>query len=283
MDYEQQQYIENILIDLLSYEESLEFKSDQDKIYINAKIDHLINILNMIIDVISSNEYEYNMILNWTREKYEYYKLQQAKKRLSLFKFENVLRHEPGVFKNIAKHYSNLPVQKSVLNKNDSDLDMDLDSNDLDDIYNTLEGGAKRKREKSKSIDSEPSDPDLELITRQRRDSAARYIQNIMRARLKADKRRKFTKRKFGTHKRPTTHRESNRRFLDHQKYLSKIGDLDEYRANMRQHYFSEGPTNRYINPEYDYYGDMDDYNSNHLRDRLREISMDDLYNDLFE
>ena len=71
--------------------------------------------------------------------------------------------------------------------------------------------------------------------------------------------------------------------FLDHQKYLSKIGDLDEYRANMRQHYFSEGPTNRYINPEYDYYGDMDDYNSNHLRDRLREISMDDLYNDLFE
>ena len=57
-------------------------------------------------------------------------------------------------------------------------------------------GGAKRKREKSKSIDSEPSDPDLELITRQRRDSAARYIQNIMRARRKADKRRKFTKRK---------------------------------------------------------------------------------------
>ena len=34
----------------------------------------------------------------------------------------------------------------------------------------------------------------------------------------------------------------------------------------------------RYINPEYDYYGDMDDYNSNHLRDRLREISMDDLF-----
>ena len=64
---------------------------------------------------------------------------------------------------------------------------------------------------------------------------------------------------------------------------LNNIDDLDEYRANMRQHYFSEGPTNRYINREYDFYGDMDDNNSNHLRDRLREISMDDLYNDIFE
>ena len=150
MDYEKQQYIENILIDLLSYEESLEFKNDQDKIYINGKIDHLINILNQYMDDISSNEYEYNMISNWTREKYEYYKLQQAKKRLSLFKLENVLRHEPGVFKNIAKHYSNLPVQKSVLNKYDSDLDMELDSNDLDDIYNTLKGGSRKKRTKKK-------------------------------------------------------------------------------------------------------------------------------------
>jgi hypothetical protein len=283
MDYEKQQYIENILIDLLSYEESLKFKNDQDKIYINGKIDHLINILNIFMDDISTNEYEYNMISNWTREKYEDYKLQQAKKRLSLFKLENVLRHEPGIFENIAKHYSNLPVQKSVLNKNDSDLDMELDSNDLDDIYNTLEGGAKRKREKSKSIDSIPSEPDLDSITKKKRNDAAKYIQDIYLARLKADKRRKFTKRRSGTHKRPTTHRESNRRFLDHQKYLSKIGDLDEYRANMRQHYFSEGPINRYINPEYDYYGDMDDYNSNHLRDRLREISIDDLYDDIFE
>ena len=144
-------------------------------------------------------------------------------------------------------------------------------------------GGAKRKREKTKSIDSIPSDPDLDSITKKKRNDAAKYIQDIYLARLKADKRRKFTKRRFGTHKRPSTHRESNRRFLDHQKYLSKIGDLDEYRANMRQHYFPERSINRHINPEYDYYGDMDDYNSNHLRDRLREISMDDLYNDLFE
>ena len=150
MDYEKQQYIENILIDLLSYEESLEFKNEQDKIYINGKIDHLINILNIFMDDISTNEYEYNMISNWTREKYEDYKLQQAKKRLSLFKLDNVLRHEPGIFENIAKHYSNLPVQKSVLNKNDSDLDMELDSNDLDDIYNTLEGGSRKKRTKKK-------------------------------------------------------------------------------------------------------------------------------------
>ena len=143
-------------------------------------------------------------------------------------------------------------------------------------------GGAKRKREKSKSIDSEPSDPDLESITRQRRDSAARYIQNIMRARRKADKRRKFTKRRIGTHQNPTTRRESNRRFLDQQRYLHNIDDLDEYRANMRQHYFSEEPTDRYINREYDFYGDMDDNNSNHLRDRLREISIDDLFDDIF-
>tara|TARA_B100001094_G_scaffold151270_3_gene146475 strand:- start:1254 stop:3347 length:2094 start_codon:yes stop_codon:yes gene_type:complete len=142
-------------------------------------------------------------------------------------------------------------------------------------------GGAKRKREKSKSIDSIPSDPDLDSITKKKRNDAAKYIQGIIRARLKADKKRKFTKRRFGSHKRPSTHRESNRRFLDHQKYLSRIGDLDEYRANMRQHYFPERRINRHINPEYDYYGDMDDYNSNHLRDRLREISMDDLYDDL--
>jgi len=144
-------------------------------------------------------------------------------------------------------------------------------------------GSAKRKREKSKSIDSEPSDPDLELMIKQKRDKSVRHIQNIMRARLKADKRRKFTKRRFGTHQKPETYRESNRRFLDRQRYLHNIDDLDEYRANMRQHYFSEGPTNRYINREYDFYGDMDDNNSNHLRDRLREISMDDLYNDIFE
>ena len=104
-----------------------------------------------------------------------------------------------------------------------------------------------------------------------------------MRARRKADKRRKFTKRRFGTHQKPTTRREHNRRFLDHQRYLHNIDDLDEYRANMRQHYFSEEPTNRYINREYDYYGNMDDNNSNRLRDRLREISMNDLYNDIFE
>ena len=143
-------------------------------------------------------------------------------------------------------------------------------------------GCAKRKREKSKSIDSEPSDPDLESITRQRRDSAVRHIQNIMRARLKADKRRKFTKRRFGTHQKPTTDRESNRRFLDQQRYLHNIDDLDEYRANMRQYYFSEEPTDRYINREYDFYGDMDDNNSNLLRDRIREISIDDLFDDIF-
>ena len=145
------------------------------------------------------------------------------------------------------------------------------------------DGATKRKREKSKSIDSEPSDPDLELMIKQKRNKAARHIQNIMRARRKADKRRKFTKRRFGTHQKPTTRRESNRRFLDQQRYLHNIDDLDEYRANMRQYYFPERSMNRHINPEYDYYGDMDDYNSNHLRDRLREISMDDLYNDLFE
>ena len=58
-------------------------------------------------------------------------------------------------------------------------------------------GGAKRKREKSKSIDSKPSDPDLKLIIKQKRDKAARHIQNIMRARLKADKRRKFTHKRL--------------------------------------------------------------------------------------
>lgn len=143
-------------------------------------------------------------------------------------------------------------------------------------------GGAKRKREKSKSIDSIPSEPDLDSITKKKRNDAAKYIQGIIRARLKADKRRKFTKRKFGTHKRPTTYRESNRRFLDHQKYLSRIGDLDEYRANMRQHYFPER-SNRYIDSEYDYYGDMDDYDSNRLRNRQLEISINDLYDELFE
>ena len=143
-------------------------------------------------------------------------------------------------------------------------------------------GGAKRKREKSKSIDSEPSDPDLELMIKQKRDKSVRHIQNIMRARLKADKRRKFTKRRFGTHQKPETHRESKRRFLDQQRYLHNIDDLDEYRANMRQHYFSEQPTDRYINREYDFYGDMDDNNSNYLRDRLREISIDDLFDNIF-
>ena len=144
-------------------------------------------------------------------------------------------------------------------------------------------GGAKRKREKSKSIDSIPSEPDLDSITKKKRNDAAKYIQGIIRARLKADKKRKFTKRRFGTHKRPTTHRESNRRFLDHQKYLSRIGDLDEYRANMRQHYFPKRRINRHINPEYDYYGDMDDYDSNRLRNRQLEISINDLYDELFE
>jgi hypothetical protein len=144
------------------------------------------------------------------------------------------------------------------------------------------DGATKRKREKSKSIDSKPSDPDLKLIIKQKRDKAARHIQNIMRARLKADKRRKFTKRRFGIHQKPKTHRESKRRFLDRQRYLHNIDDLDEYRANMRQYYFPEKPTDRYINQEYDFYGDMDDNNSNLLRDRLRKISIDDLFDDIF-
>ena len=50
----------------------------------------------------------------------------------------------------------------------------------------------------------------------------------------------------------------------------------------MRQHYFPER-RNRYIDSEYDYYGDMDDYDSNRLRNRQLEISINDLYDELFE
>ena len=57
----------------------------------------------------------------------------------------------------------------------------------------------------------EVSDPDINLM----KDEAARHIQTIMRARFEADKRRKLTKRRYGTWASPKTEVEKDRRYMD--------------------------------------------------------------------
>ena len=73
------------------------------------------------------------------------------------------------------------------------------------DIVNLLES------HKDDNLFDEPSDPDIDLM----RDEAARHIQTIMRARFEADKKRKLTKRRYGTWAPPKTEVEKDRRYID--------------------------------------------------------------------
>jgi len=79
----------------------------------------------------------------------------------------------------------------------------------------------------------EPSDPDIDLL----RDEAARYIQTIMRARIETDKKRKFTKRRYGKWASPKTKREKDRRYMD---LIRQIYDDDPMKGYERYAIYPE-------------------------------------------
>ena len=79
----------------------------------------------------------------------------------------------------------------------------------------------------------EPSDPDPDLL----KDEAARYIQTIMRARIETDKKRKFTKRRYGKWASPETEREKDRRYMD---LIRQIDDDDSMRGYERYSIYPE-------------------------------------------
>jgi hypothetical protein len=140
----------------------------------------------------------------------------------------------------------------------------------------------KRKREKSKSIDSEPSNPDLKLMETQRIDKLATQIQRRIRGRHTRQN-RNLTKKRYGTHKKPKTLKESRRRFLDHQRYLRNTNrNRDDGLSEYLQHfYFPHEPTYEFRgrNPNYDFYGDREDYNPDNERVRFNEV--ENLYDDI--
>jgi len=140
----------------------------------------------------------------------------------------------------------------------------------------------KRKREKSKSIDSEPSNPDLKLMETQRIDKLATQIQKRIRGRHTRQN-RNLTKKRYGSHKKPNTLKESRRRFLDHQRYLRNTNrNRDDGLSEYLQHfYFPQEPTYEFRgrNPNYDFYGDMEDYNPDNERVRFNEV--ENLYDDI--
>ena len=143
-------------------------------------------------------------------------------------------------------------------------------------------GGTKRKREKSKSIDSEPSNPDLKLMETQRIDKLATQIQRRIRGRHTRQN-RNLTKKRYGSHKKPNTLKESRRRFLDHQRYLRNTNrNRDDGLSEYLQHfYFPQEPTYEFRgrNPNYDFYGDMEEYNPDNERVRFNEV--ENLYDDI--
>jgi len=104
-------------------------------------------------------------------------------------------------------------------------------------------GGSKRNR----STDSIPSDPDIELMKTQQREKAAKHIQAIAKARIEVDKRRKFTKRRFGTHQNPTSRIESKRRFMEHQRHLNRSNLQDDLPEYLQHYYFPKEPTYEYM------------------------------------
>tara|TARA_B110000285_G_C14899471_1_gene502515 strand:+ start:91 stop:843 length:753 start_codon:yes stop_codon:yes gene_type:complete len=79
----------------------------------------------------------------------------------------------------------------------------------------------------------EPSDPNIDLL----KDEAARYIQTIMRARIETDKKRKFTKRRYGKWSSPETEREKDRRYMD---LIRQIDDDDSMRGYERYSIYPE-------------------------------------------
>jgi hypothetical protein len=83
------------------------------------------------------------------------------------------------------------------------------------------------------SDSDEPSDPDPDLL----KDEAARYIQTIMRARIETDKKRKFTKRRYGKWSSPKTEREKDRRYMD---LIRQIDDDDSMRGYERYSIYPE-------------------------------------------
>jgi hypothetical protein len=82
-------------------------------------------------------------------------------------------------------------------------------------------------------IDDEPSDPDINLM----KDEAARHIQTIMRARFETDKKRKLTKRRYGTWASPKTEREKDRRYMD---LIRQFGEEDPIRGYERYSIYPE-------------------------------------------
>ena len=121
----------------------------------------------------------------------------------------------------------------------DHDADLDIEDNfgytalmrasgnDRTDIVNLLES------HKDDNLFDEPSDPDSDLM----KDEAARHIQTIMRARFEADKKRKLTKRRYGTWAPPKTEVEKDRRYID---LIRQFDEEDPIRGYERYSIYPE-------------------------------------------
>ena len=92
---------------------------------------------------------------------------------------------------------------------------------------------------------------------------------------------RNLTKKRYTIHKKPNTLKESRRRFLDHQRYLRNTNRDDGLSEYLQHFYFPQEPTYEFRgrNPNYDFYGDMEEYNPDNERVRFNEV--ENLYDDI--
>jgi len=141
-------HIDGLVSEIVAFEEKISQTNNPDEIdrYENQSI-HIERLLDQYIETSGRDR---DGLIVYINSRYDEYKTRAAKNRLSLFRFKDKLRYEPGIWENVAKHLSRIP-QKPSLNMEDTDDDMfDLNESDLQYSSDSMSGGKKTKNKKMK-------------------------------------------------------------------------------------------------------------------------------------
>ena len=141
-------HIDGLVSEIVAFEEKISQTNNPDEIdrYENQSI-HIERLLDQYIETSGRDR---DGLIVYINSRYDEYKTRAAKNRLSLFRFKDKLRYEPGIWENVAKHLSRIP-QKPSLNMEDTDDDMfDLNESDLQYSSDSMSGGKKTKKRKNR-------------------------------------------------------------------------------------------------------------------------------------
>lgn len=161
MNQSHKTYIQNLLYDIISFEEDPQLQNDPQ---LQARKEHAFNNIIQYLDVLSDLGYDYNEIMNWTNDQYDkiksQIKLHTAKKKLALFRLQKNVRFEPGIFEMISKYHATMPTNFDTFDRDpisnrdpisdSSNISFDLNESDLDvsDLDEMVGGRKKSKRKK---------------------------------------------------------------------------------------------------------------------------------------